>query len=150
VVARPGRIRIWDVHRLGRSPHFQGREALGPVGGFDQDESVSKCHMAAKLSAIFSQRMAMRLNHFSLPMACSMRARRRQGGFGKKLGLFLVFDRYGITGRIPTIPSFHPRRTSPNSPQLTRISVKLKPAVGRIHDRYGIELHNSGYALRLG
>ena len=58
----------------------------------------AKATKAAKLSAVFSQRMAMRLKRFSLPMVCSIRARVLLSSLGKKLGFFLAFARCGMTG----------------------------------------------------
>ena len=54
--------------------------------------------IAPKLSAVFSQRMATRLKRLSLPIACSIRARVLYSTFGKKPGLFLAFERCGMTG----------------------------------------------------
>ena len=50
---------------------------------------------------VFSHRMATRLKRFSLPMACSTRARVLYSNFGKNFGLLSLLDRYGITGTIP-------------------------------------------------
>ena len=57
--------------------------------------------MASKLTFVFSHRSATRLKRFNLPTACSMRARVLYSNFGKNLGLFLAFERYGMTGAIP-------------------------------------------------
>ena len=61
----------------------------------------AKLTIASKLAAVFSHRNATRLKRFSLPTACSIRARVRYRIFGKNLGFFLTFERYGITGAIP-------------------------------------------------
>ena len=45
--------------------------------------------------------MATRLNRFSLPIACSTRARVLYSSFGKNFGLLLLLERYGIIGTIP-------------------------------------------------
>lgn len=57
--------------------------------------------MLAKLFVVFSQRSATRLNRFSLPKACSMRARPLSMILGKNFGLFLAFDLVGIAGQMP-------------------------------------------------
>jgi len=61
----------------------------------------AKPTMASKLTLVFSHRSATRLKRFSLPIACSIRARVLYSSFGKNLGLLLLFERYGITGAIP-------------------------------------------------
>ena len=61
----------------------------------------AKQTMASKLTFVFSHQSANRLKRFDLPTACSMRARVLYGNFGKNLGLFLVFERYGMIGAIP-------------------------------------------------
>ena len=61
----------------------------------------AKPTIASKLILVFSQRSATRLNRFSLPTSCSMRARVLYSSFGKNFGLFFAFDRYGMTGAMP-------------------------------------------------
>ena len=61
----------------------------------------AKQTMASKLALVFSHRSATRLKRFNFPIICSMRARVLYSNFGKNLGLFLAFERYGMTGTIP-------------------------------------------------
>ena len=61
----------------------------------------AKLTMASWLVAVFSQRIATRLKRFSLPIACSTRARVLYNRFGKNFGLLLLLERCGITGTIP-------------------------------------------------
>lgn len=61
----------------------------------------AKLTIASKLTAVFSHLMATRLKRFSLPIACSTRARALYKTFGKKFGLFFTLERYGITGTMP-------------------------------------------------
>src|ERR1700730_10123416 len=61
----------------------------------------AKQTMASKLTFVFSHRSATLLKRFNLPTSCSMRARVLYGSFGKNFGLFLAFERYGMTGTIP-------------------------------------------------
>lgn len=51
-----------------------------------------------KFIAVFSQRNAIRLNLLSLPTPCSMRARALYKALGKKAGLVLTLDLWGMTG----------------------------------------------------
>ena len=57
----------------------------------------------AKFRLVFSQRKAIRLNRFILPINCSTRARRAYNFFGIFLCGVLAFDRYGITGTMPRL-----------------------------------------------
>lgn len=61
----------------------------------------AKLTMASKLAAVFSHLIATRLKRFSLPIACSIRARALYKTFGKNFGLSFTLDLYGITGTIP-------------------------------------------------
>jgi hypothetical protein len=61
----------------------------------------AKLTIASKLTAVFSHLMATRLKRFSLPIACSTRARALYRTFGKNFGLPFTLERYGITGTMP-------------------------------------------------
>lgn len=68
---------------------------------FTRIMTQAKLTIASKLVLVFSHRSATRLKRFNLPTACSIRARVLYSNLGKNLGLFLVFERYGMIGAIP-------------------------------------------------
>jgi len=64
-------------------------------------KAAARATMDRKFLAVFSQRRATRLNRFSFPIICSMRARPRYSAAAKRAGIALRFDRCGMTGTAP-------------------------------------------------
>jgi hypothetical protein len=74
--------------------------ALGRVDGLAKMRPHAEVSRAAWFMAVLSQRSAMGLKRFSLPMVCSMRARLLRSCFGKKAGLRVALERRGMMGQM--------------------------------------------------
>lgn len=72
-------------------------KAIVRVDEFDQDAAGVRATEEAKYRVIFSRRRTV---HFSLPMACPIRARPVQSTLEKKSGLSFLLDLYGMTSHI--------------------------------------------------